>query len=77
MKFTKLLMACGAAALFPWHSMFGAPQKKRPGLLAPRYSRAPGECNAAESKRRLDAATTKRERRAAKLRKENPCQTSK
>lgn len=76
MKFTKILMACGAAALFPFRSMFSA-DLKRPGLVAPRYSRADSECSPVEHQRRNQAAIAKRERRAAKLRKENPCQTSK
>lgn len=68
MKFTKLLMACGAAALFPWHSMFST-DHKRPGLVAPRYSKADSACSALENSRRHQAALDKRERRAEKLRR--------
>lgn len=72
MKFTKLLLACGAAALFPFGGLFHRPDHKRPGLVAPRHSRADSECSAAEHQRRNQAAIDKRERKAAKLRREHP-----
>lgn len=72
MKFAKLLIACGAAGVFSRSdSMFNF-NHKRTCLIAPRYSKAPSECGSIESRRRYDAAQAKRERKAAKLRKENP-----
>lgn len=71
MKFTKLLLACGAAALLPFRGIFST-DRKRPGLVSPRYSRADSECSPAEHQRRNQAAIDKRERRAAKLRREHP-----
>lgn len=71
MKFVKMLMACGAAMLFPYTTIFGE-REKRKGLVAPRHSRPDSECSPVEHQRRNQAAIDKRERRAAKLRRENP-----
>jgi hypothetical protein len=68
MKFTKLLMACGAAAMFPYQSFLHI-DNKRPGLVAPRYSKADSECSERESRRCYQAALDKRKRRADKLRR--------
>lgn len=72
MKFAKLLIACGAAGVFSRPDSIFNFTHKRTCLIAPRYSRAPGECDSIESRRRYEAALAKRERKAAKLRKENP-----
>lgn len=67
MKFLSLMLACNAARMVP--GMFqGYP---RPELVEPRYTTAPSECSRVESHNRYTAALAKRERRAAKLRKEN------
>lgn len=67
MKFLSLMLACNAARMVP--GMFqGYP---RPELVEPRYTTAPSECSRVESQNRYNAALAKRERRAAKLRKEH------